>query len=119
MPFNSNQQQAGRFAHPACQGTSPLVLICTPWAINYGDRLLPARFAASTVLTEACILKLLPVNFGQVKAGWGLSFPDSGTALVARGKAGRKSTTTPRPIEHQPGSDSRRALRQQAATAHR
>ena len=50
-------------------------------------RLLPARFASVYSQYQACIAKLLPVNFDQVKLAQ-VGFPDGGTALndVARAK---------------------------------
>lgn len=87
VPFNSNQQQAGRLLTGLLEGRSPLVRHRTWQGDRLEVRLLPARFASVYSQYQACIAKLLPVNFEQVKLAQ-VGFPDGGTALndVARAK---------------------------------
>ena len=67
MPFNSSQQQAGRLLTGLLEGRSPLVRHRTWQGDRLEVRLLPARFASVYSQYQACIAKLLPVNFDQVK----------------------------------------------------
>lgn len=87
VPFNSSQQQAGRLLTGLLEGRSPLVRHRTWQGDRLEVRLLPARFASVYSQYQACIAKLLPVNFDQVKLAQ-VGFPDGGTALndVARAK---------------------------------
>ncbi|VFT44607.1 OmpA family membrane protein [Pseudomonas aeruginosa] len=87
VPFNSSQQQAGRLLTGLLEGRSPLVRHRTWQGDRLEVRLLPARFASVYSQYQACIAKLLPVNFEQVKLAQ-VGFPDGGTALndVARAK---------------------------------
>ena len=80
VPFNSNQEQAGRLLTGLMEGRSPLVRHRT---LQGGDslevRLLPIRFNQAYNDYLKCTAGLLPVNFDQIRQTQ-LGFPN-GTQL--------------------------------------
>lgn len=87
QPFNSSSAQAGRLLAGLLEGRSPLI---RHRAVHGGEaleiRLLPARFGKAYEDYLACITKLLPVNFEQIRHSQ-VAFPSGGVALDRRGRA--------------------------------
>ena len=80
VPFNSNQEQAGRLLTGLMEGRSPLVRHRTlQGRDNLEVRLLPVKFNQAYNDYLKCTAGLLPVNFDQVRQTQ-LAFPN-GTAL--------------------------------------
>jgi outer membrane protein OmpA-like peptidoglycan-associated protein len=81
VPFNSNQEQAGRLLTGLMEGRSPLVRHRT---LQGGDslevRLLPIKFNQAYNDYLKCTVGLLPVNFDQIRQTQ-LGFPSGGTTL--------------------------------------
>lgn len=81
VPFNSNQEQAGRLLTGLMEGRSPLVRHRT---LQGGDnlevRLLPVKFNQAYNDYLKCTVGLLPVNFDQIRQTQ-LGFPGGGAAL--------------------------------------
>lgn len=81
VPFNSNQEQAGRLLTGLMEGRSPLVRHRT---LQGGDtlevRLLPVKFNQAYNDYLKCTVGLLPVNFDQIRQTQ-LGFPNGGTTL--------------------------------------
>ncbi|WP_137972621.1 OmpA family protein [Pseudomonas sp. F(2018)] len=81
VPFNSNQEQAGRLLTGLMEGRSPLVRHRT---LQGGDslevRLLPIKFNQAYNDYLKCTVGLLPVNFDQIRQTQ-LGFPGGGTTL--------------------------------------
>lgn len=86
VPFNSNQEQAGRLLAGLMEGRSPLVRHRT---LQGGDslevRLLPVRFNQAYNDYLKCTASLLPVNFDQIRQTQ-LGFPN-GTLLEPMAQA--------------------------------
>ncbi|KAF1061051.1 MAG: Photosystem I P700 chlorophyll a apoprotein A2 [Pseudomonas citronellolis] len=85
VPFNSNQQQAGRLLSGMLEGRSPEIRHRTLTGENLLVRLLPTHFADGYSKLQACSAKMLPVNFDQVSQTQ-IAF-GSGTELDALGRA--------------------------------
>ncbi|WP_223123391.1 OmpA family protein [Aquipseudomonas alcaligenes] len=87
VPFNSNQEQAGRLLTGLMEGRSPLVRHRT---LQGGDslevRLLPVRFNQAYTDYLKCTAGLLPVNFDQIRQTQ-IGFPGGGSVLDALGQA--------------------------------
>ncbi|MBB2496561.1 OmpA family protein [Pseudomonas sp. UL070] len=87
VPFNSNQEQAGRLLAGLMEGRSPLVRHRT---LQGGDsievRLLPIRFNQAYSDYLKCTAGLLPVNFDQIRQTQ-IGFSGGGTALDPLGQA--------------------------------
>ena len=81
VPFNSNQEQAGRLLTGLMEGRSPLVRHRT---LQGGEslevRLLPIKFNQAYNDYLQCTVGLLPVNFDQIRQTQ-LGFPGGGTTL--------------------------------------
>ncbi|MBD9424442.1 OmpA family protein [Pseudomonas sp. PDM15] len=81
VPFNSNQEQAGRLLTGLMEGRSPLVRHRTlQGGENLEVRLLPIKFNQAYNDYLKCTVGLLPVNFDQIRQTQ-LGFPSGGTTL--------------------------------------
>ena len=81
VPFNSNQEQAGRLLTGLMEGRSPLVRHRTlQGGENLEVRLLPVKFNQAYNDYLKCTVGLLPVNFDQIRQTQ-LGFPGGGTTL--------------------------------------
>lgn len=87
VPFNSSQEQGSRLLTGLLEGRSPLVRHRT---LSGGDnlevRLLPVKFHKAYDDYQACIAKLLPVNFDQIRQAQ-IGFPGGGIDLDPMAKA--------------------------------
>ncbi len=84
--FNSNQMQAGRLIIGLLEGRSPVVRHYSREGGVSEVRLLPVKFSKAYSDYQACMTKLLPMNYEQVKQAE-IGFPGSGIELDARAKA--------------------------------
>lgn len=86
VPFNSNQEQAGRLLTGLMEGRSPLVRHRTLQGRDRLEvRLLPVKFNQAYNDYLKCTAGLLPVNFDQIRRTQ-LGFP-GGTVLEASARA--------------------------------
>jgi outer membrane protein OmpA-like peptidoglycan-associated protein len=84
--FNSSQAQAGRLFNGLLDGRSPVVRHYSREGGVSEVRLLPVKFNKAYSDYQACIAKLLPMNFEQVKQAE-VGFPGGGIDLDAQAKA--------------------------------
>lgn len=87
-PFDSTAEQAGRLLTGLLQGRSPLVRHREPYGKDPLEvRLLPVRFEKAYNDYLACVAKLLPVNFEQIRQSQINFSSTSDVVLDARAKA--------------------------------
>ncbi|MFJ2363081.1 OmpA family protein [Pseudomonas sp. NPDC087697] len=84
--FNSSQLQAGRLIGGLMDGRSPLVRHYSRDGGVSEVRLLPVKFSKAYADYQACVAKLLPMNYEQVKQAE-VGFPGGGIDLDAQAKA--------------------------------
>lgn len=84
--FNSSQLQAGRLIGGLMDGRSPLIRHYSRDGGVSEVRLLPVSFSKAYADYQACVAKLLPMNYEQVKQAE-VGFPGGGIDLDAQAKA--------------------------------
>lgn len=84
--FNSSQLQAGRLIGGLMDGRSPLIRHYSRDGGVSEVRLLPVSFSKAYADYQACVAKLLPMNYEQVKQAV-VGFPGGGIDLDAQAKA--------------------------------
>ncbi|VVP19067.1 hypothetical protein PS862_03757 [Pseudomonas fluorescens] len=84
--FNSSPVQAGRLISGLMDGRSPVVRHYSGDGRVSEVRLLPVRFSKAFNAYQACVAKLLPKSFEQVKQSR-IGFPGEGIDLDAQAKA--------------------------------
>ncbi|MGY2440545.1 flagellar protein MotY [Pseudomonas sp. SDO52101_S400] len=84
--FNSSQAQAGQLISGLMDGRSPVVRHASGDGRVSEVRLLPVKFSKAFNDYQACVAKLLPQNFEQVKQSQ-IGFPGEGIELDAAAKA--------------------------------
>ncbi|EXF92514.1 membrane protein [Pseudomonas fluorescens HK44] len=84
--FNSSQLQAGRLIGGLMEGRSPLIRHYSRDGGVSEVRLLPVSFNKAYADYQACVAKLLPMNYEQVKQAE-IGFPGGGIDLDAQAKA--------------------------------